>query len=668
AKTGSSPHLSVSPSLPLSVSPSLHLRPNPIDAFVRARLSELGLEPSPPADKPRWLRRVSLDLVGLPPTPAELDAFTTDVSDRAYERVVDRLLASPHYGERWARPWLDLARYADSHGFQKDDLRDIWPYRDWVIRAMNADMPFDQFTIWQIAGDLLPETRNPKLRTQNLDPLTATGFHRSVPTNVENGTDQEEGRVNQVFDRVNTTAAVWLGSTLECAQCHNHKYDPFSQKEYYQLFACFNNTPRETDFATAKSRAALKFIGPYLELPDPENEAKRTSLQARMKQLDDQIEAHTQLALARLPEWERTAAAALATAGQIHPLDILNFDSTAGSAYKTLPDKSVLLVEETPDRDTYIITVATNLTAIRGFKVEALSDPSLPGNGPGRAGAEQPNFILNNFRVAISSGNGTPTPVKLVQASASFSQATFPVASLLDPANANRSGWGISPQFHREHWAIFATEKPLGDPAGATLTFTLEQNSGTRQTIGRLRLSALTGATGGRLMPAEIVAILRTPPASRTSAQARRLNDHFLAEDKALEGLKRVKLEIAAQLKAAKPPQTLVMQELAAPRATAVMNRGNFLDPGEPVQPGTPAVLHAMPEKWSYGALAAESEQNAAGTPRPQERPTRLDLARWLLDPENPLVARVTVNRWWPSSSAAASSAWTRCGPATPAA
>ncbi len=232
---------------------------NAIDHFVLARLVQEGLTPSPEAGREQWLRRASLDLIGLPPTLAEVEAFLTDMRPGAYERVVDRLLASAQYGERWARPWLDLARYADSHGFQRDDLRDVWPYRDWVVRALNADMPFDQFTIEQLAGDLLPDPTR--------DQLVATGFHRCVTTNVEAGSDQEDTRVNQVFDRVNTTATVWLGSTFECAQCHDHKYDPFSQKDYYRLFAFFNNTEKETDFTNPKAMAALKFTGPYLPLP-----------------------------------------------------------------------------------------------------------------------------------------------------------------------------------------------------------------------------------------------------------------------------------------------------------------------------------------------------------------------------------------------------------------
>jgi mono/diheme cytochrome c family protein len=232
---------------------------NPIDAFVLARLEKEGLKPMPEADRHALIRRVSLDLTGLPPTPAEVDAFVSDTSANAYEKVVDRLLASPHYGEHQARIWLDLARYADTNGYEKDDRRTIWPYRDWVIAALNRDLPFDQFTIEQLAGDLLPNA------TQ--DQLVATGFHRNTMVNTEGGTDDEEFRVAAVVDRVNTTFAVWLGTTFNCAQCHNHKFDPFSQKEYYGVFAFFNNT---TDGGRDNN--------PTLSLPTPQENAQRGKL------------------------------------------------------------------------------------------------------------------------------------------------------------------------------------------------------------------------------------------------------------------------------------------------------------------------------------------------------------------------------------------------------
>ncbi|HEY8504564.1 MAG TPA: DUF1549 domain-containing protein, partial [Gemmataceae bacterium] len=272
---------------------------NPIDRFVLARLEREGLTPSPPADKARLLRRVHLDLTGLPPTPEQVDTFLADDRPDAYERVVEGLLASPAYGERWARPWLDAARHADSNGFQRDGFREVWPYRDWVVAAMNADVPFDRFTVEQIAGDLLPGA--------DLGQKIATGFHRGTPVNVEAGVDQEENRVLAVIDRVNTTATVWLGTTMACAQCHDHKYDPFDQRDYYRLFAFFNNTPLETE---GGEKARREFTGPKLTLPmPPERERRRREFAARREQLAAELGALRKEADAARPAWEEAARA-----------------------------------------------------------------------------------------------------------------------------------------------------------------------------------------------------------------------------------------------------------------------------------------------------------------------------------------------------------------------
>ncbi|MBA3313497.1 MAG: PSD1 and planctomycete cytochrome C domain-containing protein [Planctomycetota bacterium] len=254
----------------------------PIDRFILARLDDEGLAPSPEATKTTLLRRVTLDLTGLPPTPAELDSFLSDDSPDAYEKIVDHLMASPAFGEKWARSWLDLARYADSHGFQRDDLRSIWPYRDWVIRALNQSMPFDQFTIEQLAGDLLPDATE--------DQRIATGFHRCTTTNVEAGSEPEETRVNQILDRVNTTATVWLGSTLECAQCHDHKYDPFTQQDYYRLFAYFNGTEIEAERTKPNVPGSIAFRGPMLTLAGgSEIVEQREELEATLASLNERI-------------------------------------------------------------------------------------------------------------------------------------------------------------------------------------------------------------------------------------------------------------------------------------------------------------------------------------------------------------------------------------------
>src|SRR5262249_50097212 len=268
----------------------------PIDAFVLARLEREGLEPSPEAARETLLRRVSLDLIGLPPTPADIDAFLADRSPDAYEKVVDRLLASPHYGERWARPWLDLARYADTNGYEKDRRRTAWKYRDWVIGAFNADMPFRQFTIEQIAGDMLADA--------GPDQRIAAGFHRNTLLNQEGGIDVEEARWETLVDRVNTTATVWLGTTLACAQCHNHKFDPFTQKDYYRMLAFFDNGEYRVEGEGPKVMDRW-IVEPELELATPAQAERKKALDEEMKKVQARLDTETPVLAAAEAAWER---------------------------------------------------------------------------------------------------------------------------------------------------------------------------------------------------------------------------------------------------------------------------------------------------------------------------------------------------------------------------
>ncbi len=593
---------------------------NAIDRFVLARLEQQGLSPSPAADRALLIRRLSLDLIGLPPAPRDVDAFVLDESPDAYERLVDRLLATNQFGVRWARPWLDYARYADSHGFQRDDLRDLWAYRDWVVDALNADMPFDQFTIEQLAGDLLP---NPAA-----DQLIATGFNRNAPTNVEAGSEPEETRVNQVFDRVNTLGMVWLGTTLECCQCHDHKYDPFTMRDYYGLFAFFNNTQIEADRSNPDVPGSIRFLGPEMPLADPAVEQTRTALQ---KQIDDV--AH-QLAARRAdiaqpdPHWEAELLARLEDVPEEHLLQVISFESLGGATHEVLEDGSVLLSGEAPDRDTYTVTVRTDLTGIRAIKLETLTHPSLPGDGPGRGAADRPNFVLHNFALeAAAVSGGEPQPVSFTGAEADFSQQNYDVAGAVD--EDPKTAWAINPQFHEPHWAVFRTVEPLGFPAGSELTFRLEQNYGGARTIGRLRLSAITGEYGAAAIPAAVADALRTPSHERTDEQHAALVEHRLKHDAEYVRLEKEQTRLQTELKKLQPPTTLVMRELPEVRPSFIMQRGDYKSPGDAVLPATPASLHAGPLSTDSAPL------------------TRLDLARWLVDPSNPLAARVAVNRWW---------------------
>jgi Protein of unknown function (DUF1549). len=336
---------------------------NPIDAFILHRLEQEGLSPSPEAPKETLVRRLYLDLIGLPPTPEEVDAFLKDTRPDAYERLVDKLLDSPHYGERQALVWLDLARYADTDGYEKDLRRTIWRYRDWVIEAFNRDMPFDQFTIEQIAGDLLP---NPTLEQR-----IATGFHRNTMQNLEGGVDQAEAHENKLYDRVDTTATVWLGLTMNCARCHDHKYDPIKQKEYYQLLAFFNNSKIYPVGDASVSEE--KWLEAQIPAPTPEQQ----------RRLQELTQAIAQLESRELPPTQVLAPLSVATA--------------SGAPVAILEDGTVLARGETPDTEVYRVRVRLPAGELRVLQLECLPHPSLPAQGPGRA--HNGNFVLTGVRM-----------------------------------------------------------------------------------------------------------------------------------------------------------------------------------------------------------------------------------------------------------------------------
>ncbi|MCA8995412.1 MAG: DUF1549 domain-containing protein, partial [Planctomycetaceae bacterium] len=591
-----------------------------IDAFILHRLDQNnpGLEPSAPEDPAKLIRRVYLDLIGLPPTPDQIEVFLQDPSQDHFERIVDRLLSSPQYGEKWARQWLDLARYADSNGFQADQFREIWAYRDWVVNALNRDMPYDEFTIKQIAGDLLPEA--------TLDDKIATGFHRCTTCNVEAGVDPEENRTNQIIDRVNTTGIVWLGTTLECAQCHNHKYDPFTQQDYYQIFAFFNNTPLEVVQPNG-SGVQFEVSGPLIDLPLPEDEQQKLAeLREQLKRVKDEAQTREQQLAETRKTWEQQLASSLKDAPQWHTLTPSSFTSEGGSAHQFLEDGSILLTGNAPDKDTYTITFQTDLSGITGFKLEAMTDPSLPGNGPGRGSAERPNFVLYEFDLSATAGEGVQVPVTLQQASADFSQSNWPVEKLLDGDLS--TGWAINPQFGKPHWASFLTSKPIGTSEPLTLTVRLPQHYGGARTLGRFRILAMTGNPGGEAISPELAEILSLPADKRTKAQSRKLVAFQEEADPQLADLRKQQTALQKQIDGIQPQTSLVMVEMEQPRMTSIFKRGNFLDPLATVDPATPHALHPLP---------IEKNQQA----------TRLDFARWLVSEENPLAARVAVNRWW---------------------
>lgn len=586
---------------------------NEIDHFVAAKLAAEKIAPSSAASPETLIRRVHFDLIGLPPTPAEVGAFTADPSDEAYQQIITDLLNRPQFGERWARPWLDLARYADSHGFQRDNLRDIWAYRDWVIRALNADMPFDRFTIEQIAGDLLPNATEAQ--------KIATGFHRCTPTNVEAGSLPEETRIEQVIDRVNTTGAVWLGTTLECCQCHDHKYDPFSAKDYYGILAFFNSTEAEADRTDPKKPSSIAFKGPQMVVANAEKSAQRAELEARQAELKSQQQARRKQLSADLNKWAAELAASLKDAPQVHTLPVVGFESLGeDDPHQLLDDGSVLLAgKQPPSLDTYRVTVRMNLQNVTAFRLDALTHDSLPGTGPGRGDSKKTNFVLNRFSAATSNGDG----LKFTTATADFAQKNWPPTGAL--SDKARTGWAIAPEFKKPHWAQFVLAQPLNCTGPEEFTFELKHDYGQARSIGRLKISAVTGNVSANTMPAEIAAIIAKQADELTKAQRKILLDYRAKNDPETITATAKSDKLAKQITDLADDTTLVMIEMPKPRKSYVFVRGDYRSEGEPVTPAAPAVLHPM----------ADGPSN------------RLTLAKWLIDPANPLVARVTVNRWW---------------------
>jgi mono/diheme cytochrome c family protein len=421
-----------------------------IDQFVLARLEAEGLTPSPEADRATLVRRVSLDLIGLPPTVEEADAFINDAAPDAYEKLVDRLLASPRYGERWARRWLDLARYADTNGYEKDRPRSIWPWRDWVIRALNADMPFDRFTIEQLAGDLLPEAGE--------DQLVATGFHRNTMLNEEGGIDPLEFRFHAMTDRVSTTGATWLGLTLSCAQCHTHKSDPIQHTEYYQLMAFLDNAEE-----------------PSLEVGAREDAETRRKREQEAAQL-----------LAALPSrWP----VPLPDGGWL-PVRPEQVTTASGEKPQLLDDGSALFAAPGPATETTTLVLDLPRDGIDRLRLEALTDPSLPRQGPGRV--SHGNFVLSEIRITAQPRDGSTPPqaVAIVSATADAEQAGYPVSQAID--GRGDTGWAVhadDARLNHPKTAILQLAAPVVHPGGSRLTVTLEQNQGGHHTLGRIRLS-----------------------------------------------------------------------------------------------------------------------------------------------------------------------------------
>jgi mono/diheme cytochrome c family protein len=585
---------------------------NAIDNFILARLEAEKLTPSPEADRLTLIRRLSLDLTGLPPTPDDVDRFVNDTDGDAYDTLVDRLLNSPRYGERMAQEWLDAARFADTHGYHIDAGRDMSRWRDWVIASYNRNQPFDQFTIEQLAGDLLP---NP-----TVDQLIASGFNRNHMINFEGGAIPEEYHTAYIVDRVNTTSTVWLGLTVACAQCHDHKYDPLTQKEFYQLYAFFNNVP-ENGLDGRNGNAE-----PMVKAPSREERRESERLSRAIAAVERELDAPmAQLDEAQLA-WEKEALERSKLNWTI--LDLAEFRSAGGATLTKLDDKSILAGGENPTHERYTLVAPITLPEITAVRLEALPDDSLVAKGPGRSA--NGNIVLTGVSVSVTEASSQPRAVPIKAVSADYSQPKYSIELAID--DKPDTGWGIHPQIGKPHHAVFEAAEPIrgGESTRLTVTLAFESEFGQHQ-LGRFRLSTTTSLDphGKGTVPAEVHDALAVSMESRHDAQRSSLRKYF--RQHVSEGLKprfdelaRLRDRQAALDKAV--PTVMVMREMPTPRDTFLLIRGQYDKHGEKVSAGVPACLPP---------LADDAAAN------------RLGLARWLVDPAHPLTARVIVNRYW---------------------
>ena len=606
---------------PVRPSPPAGESGHPIDAFVREKLERAGLQPMPRADDATFLRRLSLDLTGLPPTLGELDAFLADPN---LDRLLDRLLASPHYGERWGRLWLDAARYADSDGYEKDMPRQVWFYRDWVVAALNRDMPYDRFVIEQVAGDLLPGA------TQ--DQVVATGYLRNSMVNEEGGTDPEQFRMEALFDRIDAIGKGVLGLTIQCAQCHSHKFDPVDHEDYYRLFAFLNNTDE------AK-------IAVY----DADDRRLRELLLGRIRDIEAGLMRDSPDWEARMEAWEASVRGDQPAWTVLEPeVDEL---STGGQRYLLQEDGSLLAQGYAPTEHVAELSAIAELQSVTAIRLEVLTDPNLPLGGPGRS--IHGTGALSEIRVEAAPA-GAPDEKREIWIRSASADIDFPERPLDSEAFPQKEGtsrrtgpvefaidgcvdsaWDLFAGFgrsNRPRKAVFLLGEPVEHPGGTLLTIYLDQshggydsNLGQNNNLGRIRLSVTDAPDPvADPLPARVRAIVERGRARRTPAEVGEVFSYWRSTVPAwADANRRIEEQWALYPRG---HTQLVLAERSVPRRTHVLRRGDFLETGEPVSPGVPGFLHAL---------------------RAGEVPSRLAFAEWLVDRRSPTTARAIVNRVW---------------------
>ncbi len=586
---------------------------NPIDLFIQMKLEEKNIKPSPEADRTVLLRRLTLDLTGLLPTVKELNDFLNDQSENAYAKVVDRLLNSPHFGERWGKHWLDKARYADSDGYEKDRPRiNAWRYRDWVIKAINEDIPFTQFTIEQIAGDLLDNADE--------EQILATAFHRQTLTNTEGGVDQEEFRVEAIFDRVETIGSVWLGLTVTCARCHTHKYDPIMQREYYELFAYLDNGDEVNSKVTISKEALDKY------------HSEKPVYDRKLKLMKSELQVVRETQLFNYSLWEEKIQKKLTEVSK-KPLNFFTITgesvtATNNAKLKKMEDGSWLIEGDKPDKSVYTIQGSVEGETITGIKIELIPDESLPAKGPGTAG--NGNLVLSKLEIFAGDSPkfDKKNQVKIKSVSSDFSQKDYPAKNILD--NKDKTGWAIMPQVGKPHELTIVFGAPIDSKKKKQFQIKLHQLYGGHHLIGRFRVQLMSGEHPDSVAPKNIRNLLAIAEGKRTKKQNSELLEHYYLFNSDVQ--KQIK-QIEKLKKIVPKEPTMVVrvinERVKDRRKTKVFKRGSFLTPLGDVEPSTFDIMPA-PEN-----------------PVSDLKKKRLELARWLVSDKNPLTPRVTMNYLW---------------------
>lgn len=617
---------------------------NPIDGFTLKRMTAEGLMPSPEAPPETLIRRMALDLTGIPPTPQEVADFAGEyraaktIEDRqsAVTKLADRLLASPRYGEKMAQQWLDFARYADSNGFQSDTSRTMWPWRDWVINAFNRNEPFDQFTIDQLAGDLLP---NP-----TRDQITATGFNRNHRLNGEGGRIVEEWFAETVIDRVETTGLTWLALTFNCCRCHDHKYDPISQKEFYSLFSFFNSNDELgvlDEFGGAGATRRGGNSKPVQLLPTPQEEKTMAEREAAVAAATKRVgEANREMAAAQAawePKFRAQVSENVKAWTLLEPKEVR---SDGGAIFVRQPDNSWLATGVNPPFDQYLVVAPLAAGTFSGLLLEVFPDASLPNQSLGRN--SNGNFVLTDVIAEITSPDlEKPILATFTRAEADYNQKGYEVKLIVEEkpkggrGAKKRQGWAVDGPTKKEaRKAMFVTGAPLTVPENATIRVTLRHDSIANHNIGRFRMSTSSlpptaVKLDGAKIPPTLIAALNVAPEQRTPAQKSEIAKFY--RENTDNPVKQAETALAAAKKALDQINTgvlntMVMREKAEPKDAFVLKRGEYDKPGDKVTRVVPAVLGGLP----------------AGAPV-----NRLGFAQWLVNGEHPLTARVWVNRAW---------------------